>query len=63
MFQSERKTFLDFNNKKVIKSESIGGASYDEESSKAMQKNIIKTINKKKIIILYCFGSWLLLPL
>lgn len=41
LFQSESKVFLDFNNAKIIKSNSVGGKKYDFDSALKMRHNII----------------------
>ena len=50
LFQNERKTFLDINNKRVIPVESVGGASYDEKTRSSAFVDIQKalTTNKSK---------------
>ena len=45
MLQSERRTFLDFNNNKIVNASTIGGASYDEESATRIRKEIIDKIH------------------
>lgn len=40
LLQSERRTFLDFNDDKVIHAKTIVGASYDKKSSDIMKKNL-----------------------
>ena len=45
LFQSQRQSFLDFEHKKVISSESVGGASYDSESAKKIASDIKWHIN------------------
>lgn len=45
--QSERKTYLDFNQQKVINSNSVGGADYDSASANKMLINIKDSIKKK----------------
>ena len=46
MLQNERRTFLDFNNERCVKAESLGGASYDRVSAGAMQQQIIQKIHQ-----------------
>lgn len=57
LLQSERRTFLDFNNERIINANTIGGAQYDEKATKEMilklKKNVkgdyhINTINEEK---------------
>ena len=48
MFQSERKTFLDFNNEKVITANSVGGATYDKASAEKNISDIKYALANKK---------------
>ena len=47
LLQSERRTFLDFDNERIITAESVGGATYDKESSQKMARDIMATISMK----------------
>lgn len=44
LFQSERKTFMDVNEKKVIQAESVGGASFDIQVQSSTVASVIKTL-------------------
>lgn len=45
MLQSERRTFLDFNNDKIVNASTIGGATYDEDAANQIRDEIIYRIN------------------
>lgn len=45
MLQSERRTFLDFNNDKIVNASTIGGATYDEDAANQIRDKIIYRIN------------------